>query len=206
MNKVDNFEHIGNLLEFYDDDTFYIVQVIQRRKENSGMSVGQRTVMTKYINSLDGFLKSKDDLINIAESTNSRVYVNLNAKSYKKTSFAMLTTLGAKLECGDFKTAYIFDKATGLPKTHHPKNQKKWIVDVDESLEIKKYDQLIQHINDDIQPIGDKFIAVIPTLNGFHLITKPFNPQMFKWEGLLSEEPDIHKNNPTILYANCESK
>lgn len=39
--------------------------------------------------------------------------------------------------------------------------------------------------------------AEIPTMNGCHLITKPFNLQKFKEK---FPEIDVHKNNPTILY------
>ena len=48
-----------------------------------------------------------------------------------------------------------------------------------------------------LQPIGNKVKAVIPTLNGSHLITSPFNTEEF-----MRDYPnfDIHKNNPTILY------
>ena len=48
-----------------------------------------------------------------------------------------------------------------------------------------------------IEPKGDKILAVIPTLNGVHLITKPFNLQKFKE---LYPLIDVHKNNPTLLY------
>ncbi|WP_265091158.1 hypothetical protein, partial [Acinetobacter baumannii] len=41
------------------------------------------------------------------------------------------------------------------------------------------------------------FYAEIPTMNGCHLITKPFNLQKFKEK---FPEIDVHKNNPTILY------
>ena len=48
-----------------------------------------------------------------------------------------------------------------------------------------------------LQPISNKVKAVIPTLNGSHLITSPFNTEEF-----MIDYPnfDIHKNNPTILY------
>jgi hypothetical protein len=47
------------------------------------------------------------------------------------------------------------------------------------------------------EPDGIKFITLIPSKSGFHIIMKPFNLQKFK-----SEYPDveIHKNNPTNLY------
>ena len=40
-------------------------------------------------------------------------------------------------------------------------------------------------------------IAYIPTKNGYHIITKPFNLKQFKDK---YSDIDVHKNNPTILY------
>lgn len=40
--------------------------------------------------------------------------------------------------------------------------------------------------------------AEIPTMNGCHLITKPFNLQKFKEK---FPKIDVHKNNPTVLYV-----
>jgi len=56
--------------------------------------------------------------------------------------------------------------------------------------------------------IKDNFFRV-PTKNGRHLICKPFNKQMFEvaWnkflirKGIELKMPDIHKDNPTILYV-----
>jgi len=49
----------------------------------------------------------------------------------------------------------------------------------------------------DIQPVGNKIEKVIPTKNGFHLITGKFNVIEFK---KLYPEVDIQKKNPTLLF------
>ena len=49
----------------------------------------------------------------------------------------------------------------------------------------------------DLKPIGEKIIASIPTKNGVHIITKPFDLQAFKE---IFTQMEIHKNNPTLLY------
>jgi hypothetical protein len=51
-----------------------------------------------------------------------------------------------------------------------------------------------------MRPVGDKVIAEIPTKNGVHLITRPFNLQEFK-ETFDGDWDIIHKNNPTLLYC-----
>jgi hypothetical protein len=86
--------------------------------------------------------------------------------------------------------------------------EKRWIIDIDEP-EISPI--LLAHIEYHCDPIskfeGDhlgfhthfnsKIIATLPTKNGWHVITKPFNLKQFKDK---YPEIDVHKNNPTILY------
>jgi hypothetical protein len=63
---------------------------------------------------------------------------------------------------------------------------------------------MVVNIIENIKPIGaeSKIIAVIPTKNGVHLITKRFDVMDFakqiKERG--EEVPDIQKKNPTLLY------
>jgi len=55
-----------------------------------------------------------------------------------------------------------------------------------------------------IQEIGGKIHTEIPTLNGIHLVSSPFNTQEFNnhlfWKNNHLNYPDIQKNNPTLLY------
>jgi hypothetical protein len=52
------------------------------------------------------------------------------------------------------------------------------------------------------EPLGDKIVATIPTLHGYHLISKPFNKMRFRQ--FYNKELDVHDNNPTVLYI-CKS-
>ena len=62
------------------------------------------------------------------------------------------------------------------------------------------FDRIEKLING-LQPIGEKLIGTIPTVNGFHMITRPFNLAEFrKYMELQGDVPDIHKDNPTLLY------
>ena len=75
--------------------------------------------------------------------------------------------------------------------------QKMWIIDVD-----IKNDDVVNEVAatvNDCMPEGDKIIDIIPTKNGYHLITKPFNLAEFR-KYYKEGEVDIQKNNPTLLY------
>jgi hypothetical protein len=59
----------------------------------------------------------------------------------------------------------------------------------------------VAHIIDSVIPEGPKLIAVVPTKNGYHFITKRFDVLEFsKRMGQYGEVPDIQKKNPTLLY------
>lgn len=49
---------------------------------------------------------------------------------------------------------------------------------------------------------GERIKHVIPTVNGYHLITSAFDRQQFSQKLALNQlDPiDIHDNNPTLLY------
>lgn len=80
-----------------------------------------------------------------------------------------------------------------------PSKQKRWVIDVDKE-ELQHIEFIRKTIND-IEPEGDKIITAIPTLNGVHLITKPFRLDTFKTLcGNNNFNVDVQKNNPTLLY------
>jgi hypothetical protein len=74
--------------------------------------------------------------------------------------------------------------------------EKKWLIDVDD-MEFPS-PLMMAHIEHNCKPYDpDKIIGVIKTLNGCHLITKPFNIVQFR-----EKYPDVEvkKNSPTLLY------
>lgn len=92
---------------------------------------------------------------------------------------------------GDFKKIWkSWNTCAGELKGEKPR----WVIDIDdkELASIKMSDFLST-----IEPIGNKIVASIPTKNGFHLITTPFNIKKFKEK---YPDIDVHKNNPTVLY------
>jgi hypothetical protein len=71
---------------------------------------------------------------------------------------------------------------------------KRWIVDVDD-LSINKGD-LYTAINNCQSGVQVNVIAEIPTKNGYHIITNPFNLSQIQ----LPDGVEIKKNNSTLLY------
>lgn len=107
-------------------------------------------------------------------------------------SFEMMKLLAENIGNG------YFNQLGGLWNTvcgqQYRDKDKTWIIDVDDKeFNFNEAEILIN----ECQPIGNKIITKIPTKNGYHVITKPFDLRNFN---TVYSELDIHKNNPTILY------
>jgi len=86
-----------------------------------------------------------------------------------------------------------YQKACGNSKNE---KNKKWIVDIDEIISESELLKLTTFINS-LQPEGPKILADIPSKNGRHLISSPFNLQKFR---INYPTLYIQKDNPTNLY------
>ena len=73
--------------------------------------------------------------------------------------------------------------------------EKRWIVDID--TKENGIENLISNEIYMLRPEGPKVEMVIPTKNGYHLITSKFDVKTFKEK---FPEMDIQKKNPTLLY------
>lgn len=194
---VDNFDKIAELLSFNSEDEFYFVQILQRKKDNpkkiNGCNNSSRLVKSYYISSSKKLLELKDEMIFFANHFNARVGINLNKRSYYKTAFNTLKKISEQMLNKNFKNVrHAYNTSCGI---HNSVDDKVWLLDVDDVG--RKSNDILLYIENECMPIGDKFISIIPSKNGYHLITKPFDIRKF-----VSKYPDIeiHKNNPTNLY------
>ncbi len=190
---LDNFELIKPLLQFPSEDIFFHGQILKRRKENPEIGSNSYVVKTYFIKSLEDLEFYREEMICLAKFHNARVYINLNPRSFEKTAFNTLKKVTDQIMNKDFKSVRkAYNSVCGM----YSEGDKKWIIDVDYPSQITLHE--IRRILVNIAPIGeDKYIATIPTKNGFHVITKPFNVEQFK---NLMPGMDIHKNNPSCLF------
>lgn len=191
---TDNFEQIKGLLKFDTEDDFYFCQIIKRKKENPDVGSNSVVINSYYIRSIEQLEKLKPEMILLAAFHNARVCINLNRRSFESLAYQNLkkvTDIILNKEFRHVKSAY--ESVCGAFSNENG-HSKKWIVDIDEKG--RRANQVLRYI-DRLEPIGNKLYAIIPTKNGVHLITKPFDLREFK---IVYPEIDIHKNNPTILF------
>ena len=199
--KVDNFDLIKKHIHTSNESEFYMLQIMRRTKDQKGYN-GKRkqSVVKSYFISSPEYLDAKrDEIISLCEMFNARAYINLNKKSYKQVSLKALAILAGKISQEDYNIKTLFESAAG--QTGACDGDKSWIVDYD-SKDLDELDRIKDIIND-VEPIGvDKIIETVPTRNGYHLITRPFNKKSFYEKYNL--QIDIHDNNPTLIFMNLK--
>lgn len=199
---VNNFEVIKPLLVFPNDQTFYFVQILQRKKDHppgtrlGGSNNNARLIKAYYITSQEHLDIHTEEIVKLCEVFNARACINLNPRNFEKAAFKLLEKIAHQMMNRDFYgIRKSYDSVLG---DYHKEMDKRWLVDIDVKdlnvvNEIQTYIERIQEIDG----LNRKTLACIETKSGYHLITHPFNMEKFSkdYRGF-----DVHKNNPTALY------
>jgi len=196
---INNFEQICDMLDFSIPNTFYFVQILKRRKENPDMSTGVSVINNYFIYEKEDLYKLNNKIINDCTLHNARAYINPNRLDTEKIALRTAQKILDLIVLKDYKAvknAYAYACGNNPSET-----TKRWVVDFDRGEycydEVKNF---IEDLHCDINAfnkINYKIIAELPTKNGHHIITEPFNMKMFhdKYPNI-----DVNKNSPTILY------
>ena len=202
---IDNFELIKPLLKFPNDDIYYHLQILRRGKDHPELPSANRVIKPYFICSLESLDYVEQEIKDLCKFFGARAYINLAPKSIKKTTMLQLKYLAERAYIGDFKKIWkSWNTCAGEIKGEEPR----WIVDIDDNSDNYPIKDKVYNIETFIDKMcepkaaypyrGSKVIKDIPTKNGVHLITTPFNLQQFKEE---YPDIDVHKNNPTLLYC-----
>ena len=192
---INNIEIIKPLLNFTEEGDFYMLYIFKRKKDqpegerDNHQSV--RTIKTYCIDNLEYLDKRYDEIKELCEMFKARAYIHIQKQNHKDVSLEMMMALAQKIRDGQHMQKNLFDSVVGQLKT----NEKRWIIDVDnrDSMELMRLTDVLRVT----RPEGNKVEAFIPTKNGYHLITKRFDVEMFR---NLYPHIDIQKKNPTLLY------
>jgi hypothetical protein len=192
---IDNLELIKPLLNFEDQEDFYMLYIFKRKKDqpederDNHQSV--RTIKSYCVSNLEYLDKRYDEIKQLCEIFKARAYIHVQKQNHRDVSLSMMVELAQKIQFGVHYQQYLFDSVVGQLKTH----EKRWIVDLDttDENEVVRMTKVINVT----RPEGDKIEAIIPTKNGYHFITKRFDVEMFR---NVYPHIDIQKKNPTLLY------
>jgi hypothetical protein len=192
---IDNLEQIKQLLNFSETGDFYMLYVLKRKKDqpegerDNHQSV--RTIKSYCVDSVEYLEKRYDEVKQLCEMFKARAYIHVQKQNHKDVSLNMMVDLAQRIQDGNHKQQGLFDSVVGQLKTH----EKRWIVDID-CTDWHAVTEVSQFINY-LRPEGPKIESVIPTKNGYHLITGKFDVKTFKEK---FPEIDIQRKNPTLLF------
>lgn len=182
---VDNFEQIKKLITFNEkDDLFFLLQIFRRKKDHTEEK-SKKIIKSYFIRSREHLDEKKDEIINLCNLFGARAYINVSEKSFKRLHNYLLFKLAEYNENDIVTTSPIslIIRAASKIRSKNPR----WIVDVDDL-------SIIKEVRSEIPE--EKIIAEIPTKNGVHIITAPFDLEEFY------DDIDVHKDsNGTVLYV-----
>ena len=209
--KINNVTKILPLLNWSEEGDFYHVQVIARKKDNPDLGKNARHLYHFYIESEKHLVKMFPEMVMLTEFHNARLMINLNKRNYKKLALRTVKKIIEQIENGAEK--HIRNALHSVVGTYASDPDKTWIVDIDNDDSSFKqldgtFDEFVNNtINDIIACRGSeksRMVQLIPTHNGVHLITRPFDIKEFGTNSWRCAQVDIHKDNPTLLYSNIQ--
>lgn len=196
---IDNFNIMAPWFDnLSDQGDFFFVQVLQRNKENNVSSSGH-VIKDYHFFDKETFLATKEEIITLCKAFNARAYFWVNPRNCKQIQFEIIREATEAIELGTHKLFKCVSKSIGRKRNSNYKSV--WILDFDtiDTELINKYLDIAM----ECRHAGSGLIFdLIPTVNGFHALTKGFDLEQFRQKLAIAklDNIDIHKDNPTVLY------
>lgn len=202
---IDNFDLIKSQMCFNEDDNLFLhLQILRRGKDHPDLPAANKLIKSWLVRSAEHLDKIKDEVVFLCEHYKARAYISCAPKSIAKLNALIMRKLADNQYTGNVVNPWhVFNSACGELQGV----EKRWVVDVDtkdenmlfliergiERLWIKAHPEYLP----DAKAEGWR-VAKIPTLNGTHLIVRPFNLQEFSKHFL---DVEVKKNGLTALYV-----
>ena len=189
------------------NDMFMHCQIVQRAKDHKGEKVREGALKTYFIRSREHLERLMPEIILLCEHYGARAYINIAGKDFDRLQKLMLVKLASDIHLGNIRNPRkCLNSAAGELKSRDPL----WIVDIDDiSIKQEVYDWIYNWFLEEynkgpatLMPKSyfakDSIKAEIPTVQGCHLITMPFDLRKFSE---VFPNIDVHKNSMgTLLY------
>ncbi len=192
-------------MSFDSEDDYYFLQILKRRKDNPDMDKDMVVIDEAFFYSMSDFEKKVPNIIKTCDAHNARAYFRINKRSLKKAALQMLKRVTDLIISENYKA--IRRAYSSVSGEFHGDKDKKWIVDFDFLDPEKPNDWKDTILIEDIKKMvielqkeagREPMAEMIPSKNGIHIITRPFNLKEFKEK---YPKTDVHKDNLCILYC-----
>ena len=93
--KVDNFNLVAKIMKQDDDDLFYFIEIIQRKKDNLQMQfrrqgldnfTNKNYIKSYSVSTAQELMAIRNEIITLCEKYNARAYITINPRSKKRVS------------------------------------------------------------------------------------------------------------------------
>ena len=177
---------------------FFFVHVMQRNKESDVSSSGY-VIKDYHFFDKETFLAKKEEITTLCKAFNARAYFWINPRNCKQVQYEIIREALEAIELGTHKLFKCVSNSIGRKRNSNYKSI--WILDFDtkDTELINKYLSIAM----ECRHSGSGLVFnLIPTVNGFHALTKGFDLEQFKQKIAIAklDNIDIHKDNPSVLY------
>ena len=157
----------------------YIIQILNRAKDTEGKkrgsNTGNRLIKTYEVPSLEYFDAKRPHIIELCESNNARAYIHPQVRSTYDCLTEMIKIGIDNLENPTIKFQHIMRSCLCAM---HKSRDKKWIIDLDnDEMYGWTVDGVLSLVKENLKSCkkSPDEAYTVPTKNGMHIVTSPFN-------------------------------
>ena len=203
---TDNFELYRSFMDVPEerpanDDLFYVVELMRRSKDCPDLPAANYHFRNYYIHSKQELDKYEEEIKTLCRVMRLRAYASVNYKSTEQIMMDTCAEFARRIALHDYKKPQaIFESCCGK---YAAKDNKRWIVDCDDCDERSPfYKDIKQLIEECASQYNPRIVAEFPTRSGMHLITHPFNVEIFRSACKVGgyDMIDVKFNHLTLLY------
>ena len=164
MQEIDNILSLAPLLLFPDSDTYYYVQVLERKTEYTKQRYSNIIVSQKNLEQAIPGIKD------ICQKFVARAYISIIPRSLKKFTLELGCEVLKRLSNNVYQASNfrLPDSVALSPKTTKSKGST-WLFDIDNP-------EHKDPVESWCKKSGICIKAVVQTFHGYHFLVQPFNP------------------------------
>lgn len=202
-NMIYNAELVKTFINFSEANHLFLhCQIVARNKDHPEGVEHKGVLKTYFIRSRAHLSRVLPEIMLLCEHYGARAYINPAVKDFEALQKLMLVKLASDVMLNNIRNPRsVLNSAAGELKPMAPR----WIIDIDD---VQKKEAVYKWLDEEFKIEDDTdlpypreavyFFAEIPTVNGCHLIVKPFNRKKFSES---FPDIDVHPNSAgTLLY------
>lgn len=198
---VNNFNAFAGIIHLPNPGDFLFIQVLKRRKENVEMKKSEKLIDSFYIYNEKQYFEQMPRMMEIADANRARVYVRVNRRNDKRVALTVLKDLANLCATEDYgNVRRLYTSACGQVSSE--KERKLFLVDYD-SKDTNRLNEVMDFIHQQRieAKLPQRVHVALPTRNGYHVLTSPFDPRSFKQK---FSDIQIESDASTLLYENID--